>query len=373
MIAYTKCCLILGQVIKNIIKMRRHFTTKILHVNDPSSSPKLHVVVFGASSQISPYLSNLLGYLGAQVCFPTRTSAKWVDGLKPSTGYKNIAIRQFIDFKDETIIDKLIDGSNVVINLIGGNKYMKNYDLIYEGNVTLPKRIAEACARNSDVLRLIHFSSVAVDPNSISTRLQTKWIGEQEVKAAYPTATIIRPTTMFSELDNYVTRLGLLQRWLGFIPVIGHATELRQPIHAYDVSLAVINALKMPETAGKTYELGGPHVYTHKEICEIIYNKIGIPPNLKSFKYQSAHRLFTWIPHAHGIGRHMTLNDIQESNIDLIVGKDALGIDKLFVKPLSFPQNIMRMLSDYQAKVDVTLDEAEQGWTGGTYDRHFDP
>lgn len=45
-------------------------------------------------------------------------------------------------------------------------------------------------------------------------------------------------------------------------------------ILARDVGLAVLNALKLPETVGKTYELGGPFVYTRKEIYEIICNYI---------------------------------------------------------------------------------------------------
>ena len=352
--------------------MQRKFATRILHVNDPSSSPQLRVTIFGASSQLSPSIANLLGCLGAQISFPTRTSAKWVDHLKPSAAYKSIAFPQFIDFKDPNIIEKLIENSNVVINLIGGNQYIKNYDLIYEGNVTIPKRIAEACARNSDILRLIHISAIGADPTSISTRLQTKWIGEQEVKAAYPEVTIFRPCTIFGEFDNFVMRHSFLHRWLGYVPVINDASELRQPIHYHDIGLATINALKMPETAGKTFELGGPHVYSMKEILEIIYNKMGFPPKLKSIPYRTAHKIYTWVPHAHGITRYLSLNDIQESTLDLVVNPNALGIDKLYVKPLSFPQNLQRILADYQAKVDLTTDELEHGWNGGS-DRYFDP
>ena len=80
----------------------------------------------------------------------------------------------------------------------------------------------------------------------------------------------------------------------------------------------------------------------------------------------------TWMPHAHGFARHMNLNEVQESTLDLVVAKDALGIDKLYVRPLSFPQNIMRLVADYQAKVDFTLDETEHGWNGGN-DRYFEP
>jgi NADH dehydrogenase (ubiquinone) 1 alpha subcomplex subunit 9 len=36
-------------------------------------------------------------------------------------------------------------------------------------------------------------------------RLRTKWIGEQEVKAAFPNVTILRPTLMFNPIDANTT------------------------------------------------------------------------------------------------------------------------------------------------------------------------
>jgi hypothetical protein len=39
------------------------------------------------------------------------------------------------------------------------------------------KRIAEACARNKNVLRLIHFSNAAASPNSPSLDFKTKYEG----------------------------------------------------------------------------------------------------------------------------------------------------------------------------------------------------
>lgn len=350
----------------------RGISTKILHINDPSSSSKLRVTIFGGSSQLSPSIGGLLGYLGAQLSYPTRTASKWIDYLKNSSAYKNVAIPQFIDFDAPGVIDRLIENSNVVISLIGSKQYLKDYDLIYESNVTLPKKIAEAVQRSSEVQRYIHFSAVGIDPNSTSKRLKTKWIGEQEVKAACPDVTIIRPTLVFGEIDNFVTRIALTHRMLGYYPVVDDAAELRQPIFHQDVAAAVINALRMPETKGKTYELGGPHVYTQKEILEIIFNKMGYPPDLKSIPYKTAHKFWSWVPHAHGFSRHFTLDMVNETQMNIIVGKDALGIDKLFVKPVSFPQNLQRILTDYQAKVDLTNEESEHGYGGGN-DRYFNP
>lgn len=51
-------------------------------------------------------------------------------------------------------------------------------------------------------IRLIHFSACGVGPDAISTRLRTKWQGEQEVLKYFPEATIMRPTTIVSNSNQ---------------------------------------------------------------------------------------------------------------------------------------------------------------------------
>jgi NADH dehydrogenase (ubiquinone) 1 alpha subcomplex subunit 9 len=344
-----------------------------LYVNaDSSSGVNMHVVVFGGNSQLAPTIATNIAALGARFTYPVRTSSKWVDHLKPITNFRQTYIPQYLDFNDPDIIPRLIQGNHIVINLIGGNSYIKDYDLLYEANVTLAKRIAEACAASADVKRLIHFSAVGADPHSPSTRLQTKWLGEQEVLNAYPSATIMRPCTIFGDIDNFLIKLGTMQQMFDFIPVIDDATELRQPIYYQDIGKAVMNALRLPESAGQTYELGGPHVYPYIEIIEMMYNKIHKLPKVKSFPYSKAHKFLRWLPHHHGTTRWMSLNDVQESKIDLVVRPQAKTIEDLFVQPLSLGQMMKYILTDYVSKVDTTTDEFEHGWHTG-HDRHYEP
>jgi uncharacterized protein YbjT (DUF2867 family) len=54
--------------------------------------------------------------------------------------------------------------------------------------------------------------------------------------------------------------------------VIEGMDEEVQPVFAGDVATAMINALKLEESIGQTYDLGGPHTYTYNEIYEIFAN-----------------------------------------------------------------------------------------------------
>jgi NADH dehydrogenase (ubiquinone) 1 alpha subcomplex subunit 9 len=162
-----------------------------------------------------------------------------------------------MNFDDPKMIDRVIRNSNVVINMVGPRKQIRKLHDFEYANIDIPKRIAEACSRNPGVLRLIHFSAAGTAADSPSLDLQTRIHGEEEVRYHYPGATILRPTTIYGLNDyfiaNWYTRL---EYFYNFIPVFDDCSARRQPIYAADVALAVLNALKMPESAGKTYELG---------------------------------------------------------------------------------------------------------------------
>lgn len=51
-----------------------------------------------------------------------------------------------------------------------------------------------------------------------------------------------------------------------------------QPTMVNDVSLAILNALKMEETIGQTYDLGGPHTYNYEDIYEQFFGLTEIKP-----------------------------------------------------------------------------------------------
>lgn len=182
------------------------------------------------------------------------------DGVKELKLCANLGqsfIVKHMNFDDPKMIDRVIGNSNVVINLVGPRKTIRRRGDFEYVNIDIPKRIAEACARNPGVIRLIHFSAAGAANESPSLDLQTRIPGEEEVKYHFPAATIIRPTTIFGRNDYFVkTWLKKLDYFYNFIPVYDDCTAKRQPVYVSDVALAVLNALKMPETAGQTFELG---------------------------------------------------------------------------------------------------------------------
>jgi NADH dehydrogenase (ubiquinone) 1 alpha subcomplex subunit 9 len=141
------------------------------------------------------------------------------------------AIIRDMEFENKEMIDWTMQNSNVVINLLGArNNVKKRTDFEYI-NIDVPKRLAEAAAKNPRILRFIHFSSAGANPHSESLDLQTKYFGEQEVLNAFPNATIIRPCNIVGWNDRFVQRF-ITEReyWHRFNIVYDDCSAKRQPV-----------------------------------------------------------------------------------------------------------------------------------------------
>src|SRR5271167_458875 len=87
--------------------------------------------------------------------------------------------------------------------------------------------------------------------------------------AAFPSATILRPSLVFGQEDKFFNRFAEIARIAPFMPVISGDTKM-QPVFVGDVADAVMAALASDASMGQVYELGGPRVWTFREILAFI-------------------------------------------------------------------------------------------------------
>src|SRR5580704_394316 len=59
-----------------------------------------------------------------------------------------------------------------------------------------------------------------------------------------------------------------------FVPLIGGGETRFQPVYVGDVASSVVRVLDDPATAGRTYELGGPKIYTFRGLMELVLAEI---------------------------------------------------------------------------------------------------
>jgi uncharacterized protein YbjT (DUF2867 family) len=177
------------------------------------------------------------------------------------------------DVTDEQSVRVAVKESYAVVNLVGTCK-----GSLHATHVEGAKRIAET-ALEAGAKALVHISAIGADPNAESVYGRTKGEGELAVRAAFPDATIIRPSIVFGPEDDLTNRLAALSR-LPVLPVV--AAERRfQPVYVKDIAKAIARAALDPRThGGKTYEIGGPQVMTMEDIYAISARAAGREPDL---------------------------------------------------------------------------------------------
>lgn len=144
-------------------------------------------------------------------------------------------------------------------------------------------------------------------------------------------------------LDNFRRTVDV---WYNMYPVFNDCEQLRQPIYFNDVAQCVLNALKLHESCGQTYELGGPNVYTRREMFEIMINLLDRPISLqyvnKDLATMFAKYFVNW--------RYFSLDQLKKDELDLVVTKQTKTIEDLFVKPVSFSVVAEKVLAPYAAR-----------------------
>jgi len=233
------------------------------------STPKSAQVatVFGATGLSGRYIVNLLVNDGVQVVIPYRDSERQYRHLKV-LGEVGQVIPLMFSIRDEPSIKHSIAHSQVVINLLGRHYDTYHYKL-NEANVQSAKKIATA-AKEAGIQRFIHVSALGAAPDSPSAFLRSKYESELAVKEVFPQATILRPGPFFGDIyDQFLSKFGVtLEEWRPFMPIPIPTTTTIQPLAVTDFANAVIAAVNSSESAGQTYELGGPKTYTIEEIID---------------------------------------------------------------------------------------------------------
>jgi len=147
-----------------------------------------------------------------------------------------------------------------------------------------PRVAAEAAARLG-VEKFVLVSAIGADAGSASAYARTKAEGEAAVRAVIPGAVILRPSVVFGPDDQFFNRFAAMALLSPVLPLMGGGETRMQPVLVADVARAAARALADPDAAGRTYELGGPTVYTFRQLMEITLKEIGRPRLLVSLPW----------------------------------------------------------------------------------------
>jgi NADH dehydrogenase len=296
-------------------------------VPDAGSKVSGVATVFGGAGFIGRYVVKRLAARGLTVRVAGRDPERALV-LKPM-GVPGQILPVRASITDARAVAAAVSGASIVVNLVG---------ILFEGGGSRfaavqgeGPGIIGAAAAAAGAERLVHLSAIGADAASPSVYARTKAAGEAAVHAAFPAATVLRPSIVFGPEDGFFNRFGELARMLPVLPLYGGGTTRFQPVYVGDVADAVMAALDRPGAAGKTYELGGPRIYSFRQLMDYVLAETGRKRLLLDLPYSIGNiqaRLFELLPTP-----PLTRDQLLLLQRDNVVAEGALTLADLGIAP----------------------------------------
>jgi uncharacterized protein YbjT (DUF2867 family) len=227
------------------------------------------ITIFGGSGFLGRYVVRALAKKGWRIKVATRRPNR-AFFLRPMGQVGQIGFIK-CDVADAGQIAHAMAGSQAVVNLTGILfQRGQTFDAVH---VKGPEAIGREAARLG-LRAMVHVSAIGADSESDSRYAESKAEGEKRVREAFPAATIMRPSLLFGPEDQFFNRFAEMARFLPALPLIGGGRTLFQPVFVSDAAAAIVTALDDPHAQAKTYELGGPTVYSFRQLMEIMLGVI---------------------------------------------------------------------------------------------------
>jgi uncharacterized protein YbjT (DUF2867 family) len=283
--------------------------------------------VLGGSGFIGRYIVKRVAARGDVVPVGCR-NAEEAKFLKPMGDVGQVEPLN-IAIDSEERLPAFLAGSSGLVNCVGilHESGSQTFQRVHHTGPALLARIA----REAGVERFVHISAIGADARSPSAYARTKAAGEAAVRDAFPTVTILRPSVVFGPEDQFFNRFATMAMFMPVLPLIGGGETRFQPVYVGDVADAVIRCLEDPATAGRTYELGGPKIYTLRELFELLLHEIRRQRRFINLPFQLAAlqaRFMSILPNP-----PLTPDQVELLKRDNVASPGALTLSSLGIAP----------------------------------------
>ena len=289
------------------------------------------VTVFGGSGFVGAQAVRALARDGWRVRVAIRKPAL-AYALRPQGDVGQIQLVR-CDITDPADVAAALKGADAAVNLVGilheGGK--RTFERVH---VDGSRNIAEACAALG-VDRLVQVSAIGANPESDSDYARTKAAAEMAVREVKPDAVVLRPSIIFGKGDGFLNRFAKMATMSPALPLIGGGQTLLQPVYVGDVAEAIARATGRADAAGRTFELGGPAVWTLEAILKYILRETRREGRLLAPLPFFAAKIiggFAQLTAIVGIAPTLTRDQVVMLQSDNVVADGAEGLDALGIE-----------------------------------------
>jgi uncharacterized protein YbjT (DUF2867 family) len=263
------------------------------------------------------------------------------------------------DVYEEAQLSERFRGKDVVINLVGVlNERGFGGQGFRRAHVELTQGVLQA-GRSAGIARLIHVSALKAAVDAPSYYLRSKGEAEQLIRdeSAAMDWTILKPSVMFGPGDSFLIRFAGLLASVPLVLPLARPNARFQPVFVDDVIDAMLRCLHGGVTSRQTYELGGPQIYTLREIVALVAKITGRRRwiiGLPDFAARLQGFFFNFVP-----GRPFSSDNYKSLTVDSVCAED--GFARLKLKPHSVAASARQYLGAFEDNARLSHDRAATG------------
>lgn len=227
------------------------------------------ITVFGGTGFLGRHIVRRLSKDGYRLRIATRRPNEALF-LKTNGTPGQIDITQ-ANIRDAASVAAALDGADGVVNAVGilYESGKQKFDAVQARGAAL---IADAAAKHG-LTHMVHISAIGADADSASSYAKSKATGEAAVLELMPHAHILRPSIVIGPEDDFFNRFAAMAMLAPALPLIGGGETRYQPVSVFDVANAVAACLNGAMSG--IYEIGGPDVFSFKQLMELLNQETG--------------------------------------------------------------------------------------------------
>tara|TARA_Y100000588_G_scaffold266958_1_gene282008 strand:+ start:319 stop:1092 length:774 start_codon:yes stop_codon:yes gene_type:complete len=176
------------------------------------------------------------------------------------------------DVCSEGDISEATIGAGAVVNSVGilterGSQSFHNLHVF--GTQLMIK-----AAIGAKVRHFVQISAIGADATSSSKYSRSKALGEATVKEFPGAVSILRPSLVFGAQDKFFNRFAAMSRFSPVMTIVNGSARF-QPVYVGDVAEATARVLAKEPRTKDVIELGGPRIYSFRELIELTLQQVG--------------------------------------------------------------------------------------------------
>jgi uncharacterized protein YbjT (DUF2867 family) len=214
----------------------------------------MNVLVTGATGFVGERLIPELRAAGHEVSALVRDAERY-DPPEGVTAFEGDVLEP--GSLDEAVAG--VDAAYYLIHAMGGGPGFEERDRQGARNFA-------AAAEAAGVDRLVYLSGLGVDADDLSSHLRSRREVETVLREGEYDLTVLRAAIIIGDGSASFRIIRQLASQLPVMITPRWVSTRVQPIAISDVITYLVGLLDAPETAGETYEIGGPDVLTYREI-----------------------------------------------------------------------------------------------------------